>query len=639
MIVLRWLAMALLLPALPAGYLWILHVINAVDPQAAPFERRRAESVLSAARTPDALPVSGWQQVHLRDWNRPLSSRGVHAWYRLRFTTGVPRAALDTGGGWAVFVDQAYTRLTFHVTGAEIGTAGPDTGVEPVLRGPVWVPIPPALHRAGEDVLHVRSDSGVRHTSLDRIHIGPARVLRPAFERSHGVKRWLRDTSFAVMLSASLIFGLLAFLRRRDSFYVWSAGTVVGWTLCMLHRQFDIPPVHPGAWEAYGQASLGWFVLAGTMFTHRIVGRSAPRLERIVIGWAVVGPVLLCLAQVALALMPEADMPGRRIAIAINALVWLPTLLVAGLYMLALMSHRLAAGPDLETALFWAIAAIIFGVAAHDYVTYFLWISPGSPQFLSFTSLALLVGLAAIVLRRFAGALADAESLNRELEERVAEKAGEIELHLGRAKDLERERALASERERITRDMHDGLGGQLVAALALSASVEHRSLLHETLEASLQELRLLIDSAEPTDGDLLSVLGMLRMRSARRLEAAGIRVDWQVCELPPLQGLEPHRVLQVMRILQEALTNVLKHAGATRISVHTGTENVDGGTWVRIDVADDGKGLAADTTAGRGLANMRRRAGELGGKVELRNLAEVGCMLSLWLPVRHPDLP
>ena len=282
---------------------------------------------------------------------------------------------------WAIFIDQAYSHLTFYVNGMRIGSGGPDTGLVPVLRGPLWVPVPRVLHRVSGDELLVRSDAGMRHTTLDRVHIGPAATLRPAYDHAYTMKRWLRSTSLSAMLSAAFIFGLLASLRRQESFYLWAACTVSAWTLHMVHSQFDMPPIEPAMWDAYGQITLGWFVLAGTLFTHRIIDAQAPRLERAIRTWAILGAAMLCIA------------PAFRMATIVNALVWLPSLLAAGVYMLVRLSKSLVTRGGHETAWFWSIAAIIFGVGAHDYITYFLWIAPGSEQFLPNTSLVLLVGL------------------------------------------------------------------------------------------------------------------------------------------------------------------------------------------------------------------------------------------------------
>lgn len=231
---------------------------------------------------------------------------------------------------------------------------------------------------------------------------------------------------------------------------------------------------------------------------------------------------------------------------------------------------------------------------------------------------------------RFARSLTQAERLNDELERRVEAKHLELEHQFARTRNLEREQAVAQERARIVSDMHDGIGGQLISTLSL---VEHGQASNDQVADALREciddLRLAIDSLEPSDEDLLPVLGNLRYRLEPRLKASGIALDWQVREVPKLACLTPQNVLHVLRILQEAFTNVLKHARASRIRVAT---SIDSGR-VRISISDDGKGFdGAVPTAGHGLASMRSRARTIGGDLQIRPSAS-GTTLSLLLPI------
>jgi signal transduction histidine kinase len=147
------------------------------------------------------------------------------------------------------------------------------------------------------------------------------------------------------------------------------------------------------------------------------------------------------------------------------------------------------------------------------------------------------------------------------------------------------------------------------------------------LREALDTLRLTIDSLEPSDNDLLTLLGNLRYRLAGRLKRQGIALDWQVHDVPQLDSLTPQNVLHILRILQEALTNVLKHAHAHRIAVETGII----GPEVFIRISDDGRGFAGDRQ-GRGLANMQMRAQALGGRLDIQP-SSAGTTLILHLPV------
>ena len=81
----RWWLVVLLMPALPCAFLLFMYRMNATPPEAAPWRRDSAESVLSSAHEPHELANAQWRVVPLRDWTRPLASRRQRAWYRWLF--------------------------------------------------------------------------------------------------------------------------------------------------------------------------------------------------------------------------------------------------------------------------------------------------------------------------------------------------------------------------------------------------------------------------------------------------------------------------------------------------------------------------------------------------------------------------
>jgi len=225
------------------------------------------------------------------------------------------------------------------------------------------------------------------------------------------------------------------------------------------------------------------------------------------------------------------------------------------------------------------------------------------------------------------GALNASEKLNLELEQRVAQKHTELTQNFQRLQEMERESAIVEERQRIMSEMHDGLGSQLIATLDLVERGDTpRTEVASEIRECLDSLRLAIDSLEPTENDLLTVLGNLRYRLEGRLRKQGIALDWQVRDVPKLERLTPQNVLHILRILQEAFTNIVKHARARTITVQTGVA----ADHVFIEVSDDGRGFT-DDREGRGFLNMRRRAQALGAKLDITP-SNSGTTLSLHIP-------
>ncbi|MFG6486521.1 sensor histidine kinase [Roseateles sp. BYS78W] len=198
--------------------------------------------------------------------------------------------------------------------------------------------------------------------------------------------------------------------------------------------------------------------------------------------------------------------------------------------------------------------------------------------------------------------------------------------------EAERERALLLERQRLMRDMHDGVGSTLIAMLRLSESGGASApAMAELLRSAIEDLRLTIDSLEPMEHDLATLLATLRTRVGRRLEAAGLTLEWAVADMPPLPWLEPTQALQVLRLVQEAVTNVIKHARAQTLSVSARPD----GDALEVCIADDGCGFdPGAATAGRGLASMRQRAQALGAALCWHGEPGQGTRVSLRLPLR-----
>jgi signal transduction histidine kinase len=182
--------------------------------------------------------------------------------------------------------------------------------------------------------------------------------------------------------------------------------------------------------------------------------------------------------------------------------------------------------------------------------------------------------------------------------------------------------AREEERRRIRRDLHDGLGPSL-AALSLQIEIARdlvavdpdrsRDLLEDVLSQSrdaIIDIRRLVYDLRPPALDDLGLLAALRAQ-ASRYEHDGLRVVLDLPEtLPPLSAAVE---VAVYRIVQEALTNVVRHARATIATVRLACEP----DRLEVTIADDGQGIPARITAGIGLRSMRERASELGGTCEV----------------------
>jgi signal transduction histidine kinase len=201
--------------------------------------------------------------------------------------------------------------------------------------------------------------------------------------------------------------------------------------------------------------------------------------------------------------------------------------------------------------------------------------------------------------------------------------------------------AREEERRRLRRDLHDGLGPRL-ATLSLKADAARNYLprdqqtserllleLKEELQGAIGEIRQIAHNLRPPALDQLGLVSALR-EHASQTSGNGLQVVVEAPEtLPPLPAAVE---VAAYRIALEALTNVVRHAGARHCRV---TICVNAG--LRLRVRDDGRGLPAVPAVGVGLGSMRERAAELGGTLSVTSAADGGTELEAFLPFALPE--
>jgi signal transduction histidine kinase len=184
---------------------------------------------------------------------------------------------------------------------------------------------------------------------------------------------------------------------------------------------------------------------------------------------------------------------------------------------------------------------------------------------------------------------------------------------------LEVARSRAHEREMLLADMHDGLGSQIsTARLRVErGEMTQADIIHLLRECSA-DLHLMVDTLREQNDSLEAALVDYKTRVERRIAEQGIGLAWSI-QLDGAPAMSARRMLQVLRIIQESISNAVRHAGAREIIV---AARYLGEAVYHIKVEDDGAGIADDVSPGRGLSNMRRRARDLGGSLDVRRRAD-----------------
>jgi signal transduction histidine kinase len=253
---------------------------------------------------------------------------------------------------------------------------------------------------------------------------------------------------------------------------------------------------------------------------------------------------------------------------------------------------------------------------------------------------------------RVVGVMRNTTEQRRAEEERAAERE---RLAVAEAVAAERQallrrivRAQEEERARVARDVHDGVT-QLAHAAALRLdglvddldgrlSPEERSDLaraRDLARRAAADARRLIAGLRPDTLDELGLVGALR-QEVEALVADGW--DAELVDADPAGvRFDPEAEITLYRIAQEALANVRRHAGTTRVRLTLTRRNGD----VRLEVRDWGRGfgrhaaLAGQAGEHVGLTGMRERTALVGGRFEVRSTPSGGTTVRAWVPVRH----
>jgi len=537
----------------------------------------------------------------------------------LRYVVAIEASALPAGDA-ALYIPVVNRRIILELDDEPFfDSAAHVVWMGPVLSNPVLVRLPQRALTGGSHHLTLLVEPGpfAGPAYLSRLYLGSEAELVTAFRWRHFLDVDLRTISLAVQVILGVGFVLAWLVRPRTALLSWLAtlqalgiveaiGVFVGFQ--PLFRPF-LP---------YIVAFVPAWGLLTVIVSLALVGERPPR-ALLLIGVTITVSLLACAVI---------GTPLARIVAAATATVTMCVGVVAAVGVIAWgavrrdsIDARIMLMPAALTA--WFLVRDGYVVATLPEHAFRL----DAPH----AGLLYVAGLVAVLGRRMVYSFDQLDKSNETLNARLAEREAELAA-LARQERVEAARLVREkERGRLTGDLHDGISGHLVSIIALAERARTRPI-EQAARDALNDLRLVIYSLDLGEGELPLALASFRERLEPQLHRLGVTLDWSMAGLPEVSGVTPGNALTVLRIVQEAITNALKHGPARRIAVRGGAA----GSRATIVIENDGRPFAAGSP-GHGLDNMRRRADRLGAELKFEML-EHGTRVAILLPRHLPDL-
>ncbi len=550
-------------------------------------------------------------------WDKAFSSVGGRA----RYTIDLPNVEKNALMG--LFIPRVGNQVEIKLNGRLLAKLGQlDVGNTDSAKNPVWVDIPDTLLNqvtSGTNQLSIETSiQAGRWGGLSSFEFGAQALLKPKFEanqRGRGQLSMLICLSFLLM--GSIVLAL--WLRQRDPLYLLFLFVALCGAVRTSDKLLTSPPLDWPLWGIIMASALGLIVVAMVGFSLRLLQRLTMPMQRLLWGYAVW--TVVC-ASCALGL------PSPNIWT-----VCLASYIPLGLWVIW---HAYQVQTQLKTGYNWLLipaALLVEILGIRDF-----WVVRVSESgmdtfsYLPAVMFVFVVIMGGIIVNRYARHLNETQRLTMHLTEEIHQKEMQIRLAYDTLSQQNQERATLLERQRLMTDIHDGVGAHLVGLVNQTQQASmNQSVLRDQANTALDELRMTVDALQPSEGDLRLVLATLRYRLTPRLTACGIQFNWAVQALPVVTHLDAHHVLQIQRIVYQAVTNIIEHAQASSITI-AGVQIDD---TISISIIDNGRGFDATSTpsGGIGIASMYQRARDIDASLSIHSSAGQTSVV-LIIPIR-----
>jgi len=553
------------------------------------------------------------------DWwaTRPREDGPV--WYRLQFD-----APAQDAGLLALFVKRVCSTAEIRLNGHLVHSGG--SMKEPMTRQcyrSQLVPLPAGALLPRDNVLDIKVaghdlqkvSARQRSGGLSELRIGPYALLA----EEHEAQAFWGVSLVQTLSIASSAVGLLVlwfgWLNRHEARLIYLGLLTLAWNALSARILVQQLPVDNATVELL--VCIGYAVVTALavqfMLSHAGL-RSRP-LEAFLTVQCVAVPLSLVLA-------------GQNHlfvgASAWHLLMQFEVIATIGIYLLTYWRSG--------QRYFWPVAAGLVGLALlvlAEQAGQLKSVYPVRLNVVHFLMPLVLAGLGVHQLLLFVRNLQAAEAARRALEERMAESTADMERNYNQMVEVRVEQVAEKERKRIAGDLHDDLGAKLLTIVHTSESERISSLAREALE----EMRLSVKGLTGKPLPVANALADWRAETVLRLGQAGVEADWRSPTEDLTQQLSARAFVQTTRILREAVSNVIKHSGATTCKVRCSLSEHD----FLLVIQDNGKGIPMELDGkldrGHGMASMKHRAKQMQGQCLVESGPGYGTLIRLTLPL------